>query len=150
MLLTLAPILDGNGQGPHRGAVLMGRLLSKKRIAQLAEQAQVDLAMRVLHSPYDVQPTRTSAPVTTRIVRRPTTNEVYRQVVDIYGRTALMLRIDVPRSITAKGEARDAVRALVAAGRRHRRTAGADPRDTPDDPGAGEPHDAARRADRRA
>ena len=105
MLLTLAPILDGNGQGPHRGAVLMGRLLSKKRIAQLAEQAQVDLAVRVLHSPSDVQPSRSSAPVATRIVRRTTTNEVYRPVVDIYGRRALMLRIDVPRSITAKGEA---------------------------------------------
>ena len=55
MLFTLAPILNGNGQGPQRGAVLMGRLLSKKRIAQLAEQAQVNLAVRVLHSPYDVR-----------------------------------------------------------------------------------------------
>jgi hypothetical protein len=59
----------------------------------------------VLHSPSDVQPSRSSAPVATRIVRRTTTNEVYRPVVDIYGRRALMLRIDVPRSITAKGEA---------------------------------------------
>jgi len=118
MLLTLAPILDGNGQGPHRGAVLMGRLLTKKRIGQLAEQAQVDLAVRVLHSPSDVQPSRSSAPVATRIVRRDTTNEVYRPVVDIYGRRALMLRIDVPRSITAKGQdaTRFALWSLLAVG----------------------------------
>jgi sensor domain CHASE-containing protein len=105
MLLTLAPILDGNGQGPHRGAVLMGRLLSAKRIAQLADQAQVDLGIRVLHSPYEARVGRPDGPVATRVVRRETLNEVYRQVVDLYGRHALMLRIDVQRSITAKGEA---------------------------------------------
>src|SRR4029453_6182128 len=38
MLLTLSPILDGNGNGPHRGAVLMGRLLTRKRLTQLADQ----------------------------------------------------------------------------------------------------------------
>ena len=36
-------------------------------------------------------------------MRREHINEVYREVTDIYGRHALRLRIDVPRSITAKG-----------------------------------------------
>jgi two-component system, NtrC family, sensor kinase len=103
MLLTLAPILDGNGNGPHRGAVLMGRLLTAKRIAQLAEQAQVRLTVKVLGPLSRQQAIGPDAPVTTRIVRRADTNEVYRQVTDVYGRHALMLRIDVPRSITAKG-----------------------------------------------
>jgi signal transduction histidine kinase len=118
MLLTLAPILDGNGQGPHRGAVLMGRLLSAKRIAQLSNQAQVDLTVRVLHSPYEARMGRPDGPVATRVIRRDTLNEVYRQVVDLYGRHALMLRIDVPRSITAKGEAatRFALWSLLAVG----------------------------------
>jgi signal transduction histidine kinase len=51
-------------------------------------------------------------------VRRETLNEVYRQVVDLYGRHALMLRIDVPRSITAKGVAatRFALWSLLAVG----------------------------------
>jgi sensor domain CHASE-containing protein len=103
MLLALAPILDGNGRGPHRGAVLMGRLLSAKRIAQLAEQAQVDLAVRVIGSPFDRRATRPSSRPKTRIVRTPEVNEVFRPVADLYGRNALMLRIDVPRAITAKG-----------------------------------------------
>lgn len=105
MLLTLSPILDGNGNGPHRGAVLMGRLLIGKRIAQLSEQAQVQLTLRVL-KPLVPQPvTAPNGPVTTRIVHRESINEVYREVADVYGRHALMLRIDVPRSITAKGQA---------------------------------------------
>jgi sensor domain CHASE-containing protein len=118
MLLTLAPILDGNGRGPHRGAVLMGRLLSEKRIAQLADQAQVQLAVRVLHSPNETHRSRKDGPVSTRIVRRETVNEVYRQVVDVYGQHALMLRIDVPRAITAKGAAatRFALGSLLAVG----------------------------------
>jgi len=105
MLLTLSPILDGNGNGPHRGAVLMGRLLAGKRIAQLAEQAQVLLTLRVLGTPYPQQSTAPDGPVTTRIVHREGMNEVYREITDIYGRHALRLRIDVPRSITAKGRA---------------------------------------------
>jgi sensor domain CHASE-containing protein len=105
MLLALSPILDGNGQGPHRGAVLMGRLLTPKRIAQLAEQAQVRLTVKVLGSQSPSSGNAADEQSTTRIVRHADTNEVYRQVADIYGRHALMLRIDVPRAITAKGMA---------------------------------------------
>ena len=103
MLLTLSPILDGNGNGPHRGAVLMGRLLTTGRIAQLAEQAQVQLTVSALASPFLQRETAPERVVTTRIVRRADTNEVYRQVTDVHGRHALLLRIDVPRSISAKG-----------------------------------------------
>jgi sensor domain CHASE-containing protein len=104
MLLTLSPILDGNGKGPQRGAVLMGRLLVGKRVAQLSEQAQVLLTLRVLRREGSdgVPP---AAFVETRIVRTAVMNEVNRQVNDIYGNPALMLRIDVPRSITARGAA---------------------------------------------
>jgi len=103
MLLTLSPILDGNGNGPHRGAVLMGRLLTSGRIAQLAEQAQVMLTTQVLRESLD-RPAPTG-PVETRIERREFMNEVYRDVPDLYGRPILALRIDVPRSITAQGSA---------------------------------------------
>jgi sensor domain CHASE-containing protein len=105
VLLTVSPILDGNGGGPHRGAVLMGRLLSTKRIAQLAEQAQVKLTVRVTGSPFGSKSARADGPATTRIVRRADVNEVFRPVNDIFGHHALMLRIDVPRAISAKGHA---------------------------------------------
>ena len=103
MLLTLSPILDGNGNGPHRGAVLMGRLLTPKRIAQLSEQAQVQLTVQVLATPFLQRGNVPDGPVVTRVVRRADYNEVYRQVADLYGRHALLLRIDVPRSISAHG-----------------------------------------------
>jgi sensor domain CHASE-containing protein len=104
VLLTLSPILDGNGNGPHRGAVLMGRLLTGSRIAQLSEQAQVRLLLGIQKAPPSGLTAMAAAP-TARIVRREYFNEVYRELSDVYGRPVLMLRIDVPRSITARGAA---------------------------------------------
>jgi sensor domain CHASE-containing protein len=102
MLLTLAPILDGNGNGPQRGAVLMGRLLVGNRLAQLANQAQVMLTTRVLR-PEAHAKAPAHAAVVARVVRGEHMNEVYQEVVDIYGNAVWLLRIDVPRLITAKG-----------------------------------------------
>jgi len=117
MLLTLAPILDGNGGGPHRGAVLMGRLLTPKRIAQLAEQAQVKLAVRMMRRA-NGEAAKPEGPLSTTVVRYADKNDVFRQVADIYGRHALMLKIEVPRSVTAKGVAatRFALASLLIAG----------------------------------
>ena len=42
-MLVVAPVLDGAGNGPHRGAVLLGRVITPEVAARLAEQAQVDL-----------------------------------------------------------------------------------------------------------
>ena len=77
LLLTLAPILDGNGGGPHRGAVLMGRLLTPKRISQLAEQAQVRLAVRTQPPRRDGR-TKTDGPLSTTVVRYAEKNDVFR------------------------------------------------------------------------
>ena len=45
MLLAASPILDGNGKGPARGMVLMGRLLNEVTVAEIAAQAQAELTM---------------------------------------------------------------------------------------------------------
>ena len=45
MLLAASPILDGNGKGPARGMVLMGRLLNDAPLAEIAAQAQAQLTM---------------------------------------------------------------------------------------------------------
>jgi hypothetical protein len=96
----------------------MGRLLTSKRIAELADQAQVELTVQTLASPYLLHAITQDGPVSTRIVRRTGLNQVFRQVTDIYGRHALLLRVDVPRSITAKGLAatRFALRSLLIVG----------------------------------
>jgi sensor domain CHASE-containing protein len=106
VILVAAPVLDGAGNGPHRGAVLLGRVITSEVAGRLAEQAQVQLEVSTL----PVQDAGTApSPAThvTEIVRHPTTNEVTRKLADLHGRPAVLLRIDVPRSVSARG--RDAV-----------------------------------------
>ena len=115
-MVTVAPVLDGAGNGPHHGAVLLVRVITDEVAAGLAEQSQVQLAVATL-PPGAATPA--GAQVTgTRIVRHPKTNEVSRQLVDIHGDPAVLLSIDVPRSVTARGQ--DAVRfallSLLSAG----------------------------------
>jgi two-component system NtrC family sensor kinase len=105
-MLVAAPILDGAGNGPHRGSVMLARLITPAVAARLAEQAQVRLQVSTL----DTSASRTDATAAAnspRIVRREATNEVYRNLVDIFGQPAVTLRVDVPRSVSAQG--RDAI-----------------------------------------
>jgi len=98
MLAVLAPVLDGSGTGPHRGMVLMGRLLTDKEIARIGDQARVRLS-RVAAFPRD---TRTP-PQTQMLIAGAAFTEVFRQFADVSGVPALVLRIEVPRSISARG-----------------------------------------------
>ena len=45
LLLAAAPVLDGHGNGPSRGMVIIGRLMSPAVVRGLGAQAQVALAM---------------------------------------------------------------------------------------------------------
>src|SRR6516162_9136661 len=45
LLLAAAPVLDGHGNGPSRGMVVIGRLLSPAVVKSLGSQAQVALAL---------------------------------------------------------------------------------------------------------
>jgi two-component system NtrC family sensor kinase len=44
MLVAIAPILNGNHQGPSRGSVLLGRLLTDQEIVRIGEQAHADVS----------------------------------------------------------------------------------------------------------
>ena len=105
-MLVAAPILDGAGHGPHRGSVLLGRLITPAVVARWAEQAQVKLQMSTI-DPSDSSSAVREAMRVPRIVRRESTNEVYRSLPDIFGQPAISLRVDVPRSVSERG--RDAV-----------------------------------------
>jgi nitrogen fixation/metabolism regulation signal transduction histidine kinase len=94
--------LDGAGNGPHRGAVLLGRVITPQVAERLAEQAQVQLD--VLTPPADAATIAAGAdPDAPRIVQGATHNAVFRSVYDIDGRPSVLLRIDVPRDVTARG-----------------------------------------------
>jgi sensor domain CHASE-containing protein/two-component sensor histidine kinase len=105
-MIVTAPVLDGAGNGPHHGAVLLARVITPEVAARLAEQAQVKL--EVLEAPPASIDGAGGRPLTTaRVVQGKFSNAVFRNLEDIYGRPSLMLRIDVPRDVSARG--RDAI-----------------------------------------
>jgi two-component system, NtrC family, sensor kinase len=95
LMLAAAPVLDGSGHGPPRGMVILGRLLSLAQIESLGAQAQSALVM--------LPPAADAAPQ--NITESPTVTRLYRSFDDIYGHPAMTLRVDIPRDITARGQA---------------------------------------------
>jgi len=93
LMLAAAPVLDGHGNGPSRGRVIIGRLLSPAVVRSLGAQAQVALAM--------LPPDPTAA--TERTLESDAVTHVYRTFNDLYGQPVMMLRVDVPREITLRG-----------------------------------------------
>ena len=108
MLTAFAPVLDGTHHGPHRGMVLLGRLLTPTEIARIGEQAQVRLSARLVpaleSAPALARPAVAPARTAPMIVRESVT-EVYRDLTDVAHAPLLTLRIDVPRRISARGHA---------------------------------------------
>ena len=99
MLAVLAPVLNGQLQGPHRGMLMLGRLLTDDEIARIGGQAQVRLSKIPLRTPVSGQelPSET-------VLEHDTVTEVRRVFRDISDAPVLMLRIEVPRTISAYGE----------------------------------------------
>ncbi len=93
LMLAAAPILDGTGNGPARGLVIMGRLVSAEEITRIGAQAQANVTM---------VPQRTTR-VEDQLVEADGVTHVYRSIDDIYGHPIMTLRVDVPRQITSRG-----------------------------------------------
>ena len=93
LLIAAAPVLDGHGNGPSRGMVVIGRLLSPAVVKSLGAQAQVALALL----PPDPSTTAEQTVETDRVTH------VYRAFNDLYGKPVMTLRVDVPREITLRG-----------------------------------------------
>jgi sensor domain CHASE-containing protein len=93
LMMAAAPVLDGNGQGPARGMVILGRLLSPAEIRSIGAQTQSQLAM--------LAPAVGQA--STDLIETDTVTQVYRPFNDVYGRPIMRLRVDVPREVTMRG-----------------------------------------------
>lgn len=93
LMLAGGPILDGDGHGPSRGMMILGRLLQAGEIKNIAALAQSDLA--VLPPPARHRQDQ--------LTQTATMTHVDRDFVDIYDRPLLALRVNVPRDITAHG-----------------------------------------------
>ena len=93
LMMAAAPVLDGNGRGPVRGMVMMGRLLTAAEIARMGKQAQAEVTMVA----------QRSVRVAEQLVESESVTHVYRSIDDAYGQPIMTLRVDVPRQITMRG-----------------------------------------------
>jgi len=93
LMMAAAPILNGTGQGPARGMVIMGRLLAPTEIARIGRQAQAHVSMAA----------QRNERVPEKLVESDSVTHVYRSLDDVYGQPIMTLRVDVPREITQRG-----------------------------------------------
>jgi len=93
LMLGAAPVLNGKGQGPARGMVIIGRLLSPEIVRDIGAQAQVDLELLTAgaQSPSEV------------LAEDENTTRIAQSFQDLYGRPIMRLQVAVPRGITARG-----------------------------------------------
>ncbi len=118
LLVASRPILTSEGKGPIHGTLIFGRYLDAWEIAQLAKVTHLSLDVRSVDDPQlpaDFQATRSALMAEERTLVRalgPNSIAGYRLLKDIYGKPALLLRVETPRPIW--GEAQAGVRYLLA------------------------------------
>jgi sensor domain CHASE-containing protein len=109
MLLAARPIITTKRHGPMMGTLIMGRFLGRHEINDLADRMGVKLdAWTVGQEDMPVEARRV---VETCSRSRQThietvdaqTLHAYEVVNDLYGQPALLLRVHVPREVTAQG-----------------------------------------------
>ncbi len=93
LMLAAASVLNGKGQGPARGIVIIGRLLTPQIVRDIGAQAQADL--RLL-------PADSGRPAD-ELIEEDSTTRIAHSFSDLYGRPIMRLQVSVPRSITARG-----------------------------------------------
>ncbi len=100
-----ASILDGSGQGPPRGLVIMGRLLNSDELLSLGTQAQVHLDMR----PWT--PEQAISPHVQEALRRgesllsetAASTRIEHIFTNLSGDPLITLGINIPRAISHRG-----------------------------------------------
>lgn len=108
MLVASRPVTDGLAQQPAAGSLIFGEFLDSAKIRQFSDALGLPITTRLAGDPtmpVDFQEALASgAPV----VVRPLTNDQiagYTLLNDLYGQPALLLRADMQRDITARGQA---------------------------------------------
>jgi diguanylate cyclase (GGDEF)-like protein/PAS domain S-box-containing protein len=111
MLVASRAILTSEDEGPARGALVMGRYLDSAEISLLARTTHLSVAVQRFddqQAPADFQAAIASWHEDPKVLVQPLSEDSvagYTTVKDIYGDPALMLRVDMPRSIYQHGQA---------------------------------------------
>lgn len=109
MLVGSHPITTSQGEGPIRGAVIMGRLFDEEAVRELAARTRVSTVVW----PVAAVPPQDRAALehlyrarTTWILdQQGSVLHGYTLVRDVFGAPALLLRADIPRTISSHGRA---------------------------------------------
>ena len=106
LLVSAKPILTSNSEGPPKGYLVMGRFLDAQTIS---DQVRITLQIMPLAAgAVDPEIAALAGEVaqhpTPYILEEEKTNKVYTTMSDIDNMPALLLEVDVPRSITARGQ----------------------------------------------
>jgi len=102
LLGALAPILNGRGAGPARGSVLLGRFLTPKELARIAEQAHVKVDLRMAIPSGSARGNAAQVADDTLLEHEQTT-EIYRSFRGIDAAPLFTLRAEIPRTISGQG-----------------------------------------------
>ena len=111
MLVSSRPILTSNEEGPIHGSLIMGRFLDKSMIERLSRDLSVDVAIDTIEN---INTKEKYSRVLGQISKeRPYVLEQYDNKLlriygiesDIAGNSAILITVDVPATIMAKGTA---------------------------------------------
>jgi sensor domain CHASE-containing protein len=109
MLLASRPIITTKHMGPIRGTLIMGRFLDQGEIESLAERTQAKLTAWIVGEadiPAEALRVLKKYPVVDKTHIETVSQKMlhaYRLVNDVYGKPAMLWRVDVPREVTAQG-----------------------------------------------
>ena len=99
------PILDGSGQGPPRGTVIMGRLLNDAELLRLGTQAQVPLDMHLwgAEQATDARMQHALAIGESLLSESDSHTRIQRDFSNLSGVPLVTLGINIPRAISHRG-----------------------------------------------
>jgi sensor domain CHASE-containing protein len=109
LLVVSRPILTSEYKGPVRGALIMGRFLDSREIGRLADITHLSLRFFPLmdpRMPSDVRAGRSSTGENRNIRVQRLSPEIaagYSLISDIYGKPALVLKVEIPRRLYRQG-----------------------------------------------
>lgn len=109
MMISSRPIVTSVGKGPIRGTMIFGRLFDAVEIARMSKMARLPLSLYGLNEtmPADFQAVRDQLSPSNPILVRPLSEKTiagYALMLDIYGKPAVLVRVDVPRDIYHQGK----------------------------------------------
>lgn len=110
MLISSRPIVTTEGKGPIRGTIIVGRYLDRDGIEKIAKTTRTSLAIYGVNDrnlPPDFKAVQPYLKQNEEIVVRPLNEQTiagYALVYDLYGKPAILVRVDMPREIYKQGQ----------------------------------------------